>query len=61
MIKCEHCGNELVDGGHIGWYCSDKDCNITEMRRVYKQLKEQVERKELARLKAKYETVHRST
>jgi hypothetical protein len=60
-MKCEHCDSELVDGGHIGWYCPDKDCAITEMRRVYKQLKEQEELKELARLKAKYETVHRST
>jgi uncharacterized Zn finger protein (UPF0148 family) len=62
MTNCKHCNTPLVDG-NIDWYCPNKMCDgtIIEARTIFKQLTEQRERKELARLKAKYETVHRST
>jgi len=37
-------------------FCPDKECTIEEMRAIYRHLTEQKERKELARLKEKYES-----
>ena len=56
-ILCEGCGKPLTDYGHLGLSCADKDCTyemdmITE---IFRKQKEQKEREELMRLKAKYE------
>ena len=56
-MKCNYCGTPLADGG-IDYYCPNKMCDgtLSEARKIYRQLQEQEERKELARLKAKYES-----
>lgn len=63
MTNCEYCGDPLVDGG-IDWYCPKKDCHDKELGKIFlafRERKQQEERKEYERLKAKYETIHRST
>lgn len=54
---CDGCGQPLADGGPVGLFCVNKDCDheVKLVESIYKQYKEQKERKELARLKAKYE------
>ena len=54
---CEGCGQELSDGGSVGLFCSNDSCDyeMVQAMKFFRQRKEAEERKELARLKAKYE------
>lgn len=54
---CNGCGERLIDCGHIGYACLNKNCDyeVKQAIRWLRQIREQEERSELARLKRKYE------
>lgn len=55
--RCPRCGGPMGEVEAPIWdtYCLDLKCNQASMRESIKRMTEERERKELARLKAKYE------